>query len=152
MNIYKNKYSGKLFLAIFISSLIFFAISQTKSNPENYNKRDFSSQTKELKNPLLSEFWDEEDINFIHIKNDNWSAVELEWIQNNTGTWDDPHIIENITINAGKFGIGILIEDSSEHFIIQNCTIYNSTNEAFNTAGIYLKNTNNISRGGIENE
>ena len=143
MNIHKNKNKGKLLLAIFILSLISFTISKTNSNPENHNEEDFSSQTTDLKNPILSDFWDEKEVNFIHIRNDNWSAVDLDWIQNNTGTWDDPHIIENITINAGKFGIGIFIEDSSEHFIIQNCTISNSTNGVFNTGSIYLKNANN---------
>ena len=109
----------------------------------NDNKNNFLEQENLSVYPKISNYWNDNEVQFIHIKNDNWSVIDLDWIQNNTGTWDDPHIIENITINAGKFGIGILIEDSSEYFIIQNCTIYNSTTGAFTTAGIYLKNTNN---------
>jgi parallel beta-helix repeat protein len=67
----------------------------------------------------------------------------LEWIQNRTGTWNDPHIIENVTINGGKYGIGILIENSDDYFIIRNCSIYNSSAGQFDKAGILLKNTNN---------
>ncbi len=143
MNIYKNKNSGKLLLTIVILTLVIFTISQTNTNPENYIQEECYKQTNDLKNPKPSDSWDEGEVNFIHIKNDNWSAIDFDWIQNKTGTWDDPHIIENITINAGKYGIGILIEDSSEYFILNNCTIYNSSRGQFNTAGIYLKNTSN---------
>jgi parallel beta-helix repeat protein len=143
MSLFKNKISRKLLLATFILTLAIFTISQTNSNPENYNQEDSFTKTENLKNPLVSDFWNEEQVNFIHIKNDNWSATDFDWIQNKTGAWNDPHIIENITINAGKFGIGILIEDSSEYFIINNCTIYNSSTGQLNTAGIYLKNTSN---------
>ena len=135
--------NNKLLLSVFILILISFTINQIKSYTEENNQIIFQSKIEIEKNPISSNFWDENEVQFIHIKNDNWSVIDLDWIQNNTGTWDDPHIIENITINAGKFGIGILIEDSSEYFIIQNCTIYNSTTGAFTTAGICLKNTNN---------
>ncbi|MFX1339577.1 MAG: right-handed parallel beta-helix repeat-containing protein, partial [Promethearchaeota archaeon] len=145
MSYYKSENNGKLFLAIFILVLVIFTINQINSNPIIDEKEEvgFLNITEDLKNPTLSDFWDEEEVNFIHIKNDNWSAIEFDWIQNKTGTWNDPHVIENITINAGKYGIGILIEDSSEFFIINNCTIYNSSTGQFSTAGIYLKNANN---------
>ena len=42
------------------------------------------------------------------------------------GTPEDPHIIENVTINGQDIRTCITIEDSGEHFIIQNCTLYNS--------------------------
>jgi len=144
MSIYKSKNNGKLLLTIFLLVLVIFTINQINSKPiKDEEEKGSLNLTEDLKNPTSSDSWNEDQINFIHIKNDNWSATDLDWIQNKTGTWNDPHIIENITINAGKYGIGILIEDSSEYFIINNCTIYNSSTGLFNTAGIYLKNANN---------
>ncbi|TFG07199.1 MAG: hypothetical protein EU539_05590 [Promethearchaeota archaeon] len=133
----------KLVLSIFILALIFFTINQIQNYPEDDDLKTSHENRDNIKIPNFSDFWDEEDLQFIHILNDNWSAIELDWIQNNTGSWDDPHIIENVTINAGENGIGILIEDSNQHFIIQNCTIYNSTEGNFDTAAIYLKNADN---------
>ncbi|TFG27233.1 MAG: hypothetical protein EU532_07870 [Promethearchaeota archaeon] len=136
----KNK---KLLLSVFILILTLFTINQIKSYTEHNDQILSHNKTEIVQNPILSNYWDENDVQFIHIKNDNWSTIDLDWIQNNTGTWANPHIIENITINAGKYGIGILIEDSSEYFIIQNCTIYNSSAGVFSTAGITLRNSNN---------
>ena len=62
----------------------------------------------------------------IYIKNDNWSATDLPWIQNHTGSWSDPHIIENVTINGQNSRSCILIEDSNDCFILKNCTVYNA--------------------------
>ncbi|MFX1570683.1 MAG: NosD domain-containing protein [Promethearchaeota archaeon] len=78
----------------------------------------------------------------IHINNDNWSATPLPWIQNRTGIWSDPHIIENVTIDAGGSGSGILIENSNDFFIIKNCTVYNSGN-GLEDAGIKLISVSN---------
>lgn len=72
-----------------------------------------------------SGFWDENDVSYIHIFADNWSATDIPWIQNRTGTWSDPHIIENVTIDGAGREFGILIEDSNDYFTIRNVTIYN---------------------------
>lgn len=143
MNFCKKKKNGKLIFIIFIFMLISITISLTNTNPKYYSQKGTSCTNESLNNPIGSEYWDETEINFIHIKNDNWSAIEIDWIQNDTGSWNTPHVIENITINAGNYGIGILIEDCSDYFIIQNCTIYNSSKGQSYTAGIYLKNSNN---------
>lgn len=62
---------------------------------------------------------------------------DFEWIQNHTGTYNDPHRIENVTINGGGSGSGIFIENSNDYFIIRNCTIYNAQ------YGIRLEYTDN---------
>jgi len=80
---------------------------------------------------------------YIHI-NGNWTiANETEWCSG-SGTWADPYLIENITMNASSSptGSGILIENSNAYFIIQNCTIF-SAPDIFFRAGIHLENTNN---------
>ena len=79
----------------------------------------------------------------IHITNDNWSETSFPWIQLGMGTENDPHIIENVTINAGYSSFCIYIEDSIQHFKIRNCTLSGSSD-----AGILL---NNVTNGKIIN-
>ena len=86
----------------------------------------------------------------IHITGGDWSTVEnYDWVQGD-GSWSNPYIIENITIDASSSstGSGIIIEDSNDfYFIIQNCNISNA-GSGFDYAGIKLLNTN---RGKILN-
>ena len=141
---YKRKTTIRKIRLLFLLIVFLVIISYNRDLQKSHISGEvFLNEENSMKNLKNSKYWDEEEVNFIHIKNDNWSAIDFDWIQNKTGTWNDPHIIENITINAGKYGIGILIEDSSDCFRINNCTIYNSSTGQFSTAGIYLKNTNN---------
>jgi len=65
-----------------------------------------------------------------------------DWVQG-SGTWDDPYIIENITMNAGGSQSGIIIQNSaSVYFIIRNGDITNA-GTGFDQAGFKLVNTNN---------
>jgi len=83
----------------------------------------------------------------IHVKN-NWSetVATYDWVTG-SGTWTDPYVIEDITIDAQGSGSGILIENTNEYFIIRNCTIYDTSQWNYVTegydAGIKLHNTNN---------
>ncbi|MFX1371843.1 MAG: NosD domain-containing protein [Promethearchaeota archaeon] len=81
----------------------------------------------------------------IHIANDNWSDADLDWIQNRTGDLADPHLIENVTINAGASGFCILIENSEDYFVINNCTLFGSSEMYF---GLMF---NNVTNGKIIN-
>ncbi|MFW9990189.1 MAG: NosD domain-containing protein, partial [Candidatus Odinarchaeota archaeon] len=81
----------------------------------------------------------------IHIINDNWSAMDFDWIQNRTGTLADPHIIENVTIDGEVSGFCILIENSIDYFQINNCTLIGSS-EMY--PGMML---NNVTNGKITN-
>ena len=86
---------------------------------------------------------------FIHIDGsieNNWSdtANFYTWCYG-SGTWEQPYIIENCTIDV--FGspteTGIFINNSkNDYFIIRNCTVYNSSIGG-SEAGIRLENTNN---------
>ncbi|MBD3256702.1 MAG: hypothetical protein GF383_16530 [Candidatus Lokiarchaeota archaeon] len=80
--------------------------------------------------------------NYIHIKSDNWSISGDAWIQVRSGTSIDPHIIENVTIDATGREWGITIEDSEDYFIIQNCTIYNAGTGS-GSGALILKDTKN---------
>ncbi|MFX1575052.1 MAG: nitrous oxide reductase family maturation protein NosD [Promethearchaeota archaeon] len=83
---------------------------------------------------------------FIHIDGsilDNWSntALNYDWCSGN-GSWSNPYIIENVTIDAisSPTGQGIFIDNSKvDFFIIKNCKIFN----AFADNGILLRNTDN---------
>jgi len=97
----------------------------------------------DFKKPVASGFW---SVDFIHIKNDNWSVSGDPWIQVNAGTENNPHIIENVTIDAGGTGYGLLIENSREYFIINNCTLLNTEEvyaDDYNYGGLIVYNTTN---------
>ena len=73
----------------------------------------------------------------IHIYN-NWSetALNYDWCSG-SGTWTDPFIIENITIDSQYAGNSISIEYTSNYFKIRNCTFNNAE------YGIYLYSVEN---------
>lgn len=75
--------------------------------------------------------------------NYNWSktAAENDWCYG-LGTWNNPYIIENVTIDGDYNGNCITIRNSVKYFIIRNCTIFNSGSGEEN-AGIYLYKTHN---------
>ncbi|TKJ19416.1 MAG: hypothetical protein CEE43_15400 [Promethearchaeota archaeon Loki_b32] len=86
---------------------------------------------------------------FIHIDGSipgNWSDTvsDYPWCDG-SGTWNDPYIIENVTINAinSPTGSGIYINNSmNDYFTIRNCTVYNAGWGEYN-ANIKLENTCN---------
>ncbi len=131
---------------IIITIGIIFAISTNSksifiaplNNNENLETRDkFSS-----KRPKNSGFW---TLNSIHVDN-NWSATAvLDWCSGD-GSWSNPYVIENVTIDASSSptGSGIYINNSkSDYFIIRNVTVYNAGSDFFYDAGIKLNNSNN---------
>ena len=90
------------------------------------------------------------DINFVNpiFINDtdpayNWSktAADNDWCSG-SGSWSDPYVIENITINGNSASNCIDIQNSNKYFIIKNCTVYNSS-IGHDFAGITLENVNN---------
>jgi len=91
-----------------------------------------------------SKSWDLTPI-FIDDSNPNYNwdktATDNEWCSGN-GTWSNPYIIENVTINGQTVGNCIEIRNSDVHFILHNCTIYNSGS----LACIYM---NSVSNGHI---
>jgi parallel beta-helix repeat protein len=76
--------------------------------------------------------------------NYTWAeAVTQLWCSGN-GTWANPYIIENITMDVGGTGSGIVINNSrSVHFLIKGCTVFNAGTGTYQ-AGIKLENTSNV--------
>jgi len=138
-----NKYSVSILL---ISILIM--TSTLNTNYFQSPNQDFvidQEETFGIEALKKAGFWDEIEVAFIHISFDNWSAQDLPWVQNRTGTWEDPHRIENITIDGTGKGFGIKIENSNEFFVIRNVTVYNAGSVAGDAALIL----NSVSNGRI---
>jgi len=111
----------------------------------NLGENDVSLKVQDeinLKSPKKSGYW---NLQFIHIDG-NWShtAGNYTWCSGD-GSWNNPYIIENVTIDASNSptGSGILINNSkNDYFFINNCTVYNA-GIGYNDSGIKLENTNN---------
>lgn len=122
--------------------LLSFSIINLNSDYLNYEKDSENSLDKKLKtagywdltSPILI---DDADPNY------NWSktAKDNDWCSG-SGAWEDPYIIENVTIDGGLVGSCITIQNSSVYFIIKNCTVTSSGLLLFD-AGISLNNVNN---------
>ena len=58
-------------------------------------------------------------------QNYNWSktAADNDWCSG-LGTFSDPYVIENVTINGKRSGNCILIKNSNVFFELRNCTFY----------------------------
>lgn len=61
----------------------------------------------------------------IRISN-NWSAAKIAGICTGNGIFSDPYIIKDLVIDGGGSRSCILIESSTAHFRIINCTVFNS--------------------------
>lgn len=74
--------------------------------------------------------------------NSSWETANstYDWITG-SGTWIDPYVIENVTIDGGYSDSCILIRNSNVYFIIRNCTVYHSGGNS-GDAGIVLDNVN----------
>jgi len=73
----------------------------------------------------------------------DWSttAADNEWC-NGSGTWDDPYILENITIDGKDLTSCITIKNSDVYFRIENCIVFNSSS-GYDNGGIRLDDSNN---------
>ena len=74
-----------------------------------------------------------------------WAEAVLQPWGSGGGTSNNPYIIENIYIDAGGSGNGLLIRNSNVHFIVKNSTFINSDGGSFPNynAGLKLENVNN---------
>ena len=126
-------------IIIFIIILSLFRFNQFNMKSDNENQLN---QTNLGLVPHSSNYW--YNFTYIHI-NGNWStATGYDWCYGD-GSWSNPYIIENMTINASSSptGSGIIIENSiNYYFIIRNVSIFNAgTNDQ--DASIKLINSNN---------
>jgi parallel beta-helix repeat protein len=119
------------------------------SNIDVLHNRNVNTNETNMENELIEDlpivkssgYWN--NFSYIHITGSNWStAASYDWCSGN-GSWSNPYIIENMTIDAASSptGSGIYILSSqNDYFIIRNVTVYNA-GTGFYDAGIYVGNS-----------
>jgi len=140
----RNKTKIKISIVVLGIVLAFLSINNYfifKDQGENNGALEIQDEIN-LKNPKKSGDW---NLQFIHIDG-NWSHTvgNYTWCSGD-GSWSNPYIIENVTIDASSSptGSGILINNSkNDYFFINNCNVYNAGN-GYIDSGIKLENTNN---------
>jgi parallel beta-helix repeat protein len=68
-----------------------------------------------------------------------WEDASAETWCSGSGTFEEPYLIENVTIDGGNLGNCITINNSLKYFRIENCTVFNSGSYA----GIHLDHAGN---------
>lgn len=118
------------FLLLCLNFNLYLAITDNHINDEN--RTDYHAT---IKSSTTS--------GTIHIDN-NWTSAKIADICKGSGTFSDPYVIEDLTIDAGGLGSCILIENTIEYFRIENCTILNSGGSFLDQIGaIHLNNADN---------
>ncbi len=109
-----------------ITPILLYSINQNTPTEVPFRKESLKK----------SGYW---NLPFIHVNN-NWTYIagNYSWCSGD-GSWDNPYLIENITIDASSSPIvsGIWIQNSDDYFIIRNSTIFNA-GSSNNGAGIRL--------------
>ena len=127
-----------------ISMLIIMSLSELDLK-SSINSTHENSESNEEINVKIAGFWNPSPfvINESGGGNFTWAgaAATQPWCSG-SGTFNDPYIIENVTINGENSNSGITIIDSSSYFIIRNNTIYN-TSSNWGDAGIKFENVSN---------
>jgi len=72
----------------------------------------------------------------------NWTWAEKQPWCSGSGTFEEPYLIENVTIDGLNSGNCITIKNSDKYFRIENCTVFNSGSGFFD-AGISLEYAGN---------
>ncbi|MHA1414467.1 MAG: NosD domain-containing protein, partial [Promethearchaeota archaeon] len=135
----KIKEFGLVILTFFLFILLTINFATFKPfSVDNNLSKDFGIDTN-LKN---SGYWNLTGSpividNLDPTKNWSYTALNYDWCSG-SGTFADPYIIENVTIDGEGSSMCIKIQNSlSVYFIIKNCTFSGSF------SGIFLINTNN---------
>ena len=140
----RNNRKIKLFLIILSLIFRFSILFSTESYYYQENSRGYleSNNEQKLKSAGYWELGPIEIDDNIPSKNWLYTATTYDWCSG-SGTFLDPYIIENITIDGGYTDACILIKNSHDsYFIIRNCTVYNSGN-GVPEGGIVLQDTDN---------
>ncbi|MBD3255437.1 MAG: hypothetical protein GF383_10110 [Candidatus Lokiarchaeota archaeon] len=125
--------------------VLIFLLSLSFNNHPTRDSKGIDINSDQNLNIKPSDYWEMTSPIYIDDSNPsmNWSLTNSSnfWC-NGAGTWEDPYIIENITIDGGNNNTGITVANSSVYFLIRNCTIIN-TGSLAEDSGIKLINVNN---------
>lgn len=134
-----------LFLSMLFAFLLLGSIGYNSISDGNRCNDNLSEKNKEINQNIMlksSSYWD--NLSFIHIQGNWTNAVAKGWAKGD-GSWGNPYVLENLTIDASSSYryAGIQIENSiNDYFIIRNCTIFNTIPRVY-FYGIYLYESNN---------
>ncbi|MCG6914266.1 right-handed parallel beta-helix repeat-containing protein, partial [bacterium BMS3Abin03] len=132
----KNSKKNFIFLLTFLIAFGFFSTISRISISELAS----SDNINDKRSPKTSQ----NEIDYLYIVSDNWSGYAGQpWFHLGDGTENDPHRIENVTINPNFTRSAIYISNSNEYFVIQNCTMLNAKLDFNMYAGIQLSYTEN---------
>ncbi len=142
----KGKFVPFIIISIFFFSLAhgYFSKFQLLFHSRNgyiedYDKIQLRSAGDWILSPLIIDDNGGSDYTWEEAKSENWC--------NGSGTWGDPYVIENVSIDGSGTGYCLYIRDSVKYFEIRNCTFSNSEDDTFD-AGLKLEDVNN---GLVEN-
>lgn len=129
------KSNDKVKILILITLGIVFVLPSISNRDLNLNTGNYRNEVNidVLKTSLVS--------GRIHIDN-NWSDAKIAGLCTGSGNSSDPYVIEDLVIDGGGLGSGILIENSEDYFKIENCTISNCGSD-FYDSDIELTSANN---------
>ena len=142
----KKPFQIVCFLLIFIISL---GIGIRQVNNYDINNEIINDNNQNEYKTIIetSGFWTP---GIISIDDTDWGNTDWDTIDDNpwcsgAGTWADPYIIENVSIDAQDSGSCILIQNSRKYFRIENCTLIGSeSGSLYNPqGGIKTYNTTN---------
>lgn len=143
MNVNKKFVVTAITLNVVLLLLYFAKLTPYFSNREIVDKLEIQPEL----NIMTASFWNLTG-SPIYIEDNNpacnWSktASDNPWCSG-SGTWNDPYIIENVTIDGQGLDSCIEIRNSVKFFIIRNCTLYNSGSNLDEDGGIKLYSVNN---------
>ncbi|TFF87470.1 MAG: hypothetical protein EU549_04685, partial [Promethearchaeota archaeon] len=140
-----------ILVTVFLLTSFLFTTISTNKNFDIEEATYQRNMEKSIQNVKLSGYWDlsgtpiEIDGTATGIGAHNWTwAVSQPWCSG-IGTWNQPYLIENVTINGYNASSCISIVNSDVFFEIRNCYVLNSSITGFNiySGGIELEYVDN---------
>ena len=127
-----------MILVLSLATFYNFHINESTNTEDVYKNNKINLETAgywDLTTPIVI---DDSDIN----KNWSYTSSHYDWCSG-SGTWNDPYLLENVTIDGQSTDTCLTILNSkTAYFVIRNCTVYNSLYTSGN-GGIKLENVNN---------
>jgi len=119
----------KILILIIVGILFTFSPIITNWLKFNVEIDDFDSENNESIILDTKNLKDSEISGKIHIDgNSEWLDFKNDGHCTGSGTSSDPYVIKNLIIDAENSSSCIWIENSTVHFKIENCTLYNAGN------------------------
>ncbi|MBY9015585.1 MAG: right-handed parallel beta-helix repeat-containing protein [Candidatus Lokiarchaeota archaeon] len=128
-----------MILVLSLATFYSFHINKSTNTEDAYNNNKINLKTAgywDLTGTLI--LIDDSDIT----KNWSYTAATYDWCSG-SGTWNDPYLIENVTIDGQDAGSCLkILHSKTAYFIIRNCTLFNSFTDSLH-GNLLIDNVNN---------